>query len=57
VINVNIWKYKDYQRKPLWNKVKDKIKDETKREKLERYFSGVYVVSKASTVNKENIID
>jgi CRISPR-associated endonuclease/helicase Cas3 len=57
VINVNRWKFKGYEPDPLWDKVKDKIKDETKREKLERYFSGIYVVSKASTVNKENIID
>jgi CRISPR-associated endonuclease/helicase Cas3 len=57
VINVNMWKFKGYDPKPLWDKVKDKIKDETKREKLERYFSGIYVVSKASPVNKENIID
>jgi len=57
VINVNIWKFKGYDPDPLWDKVKDKIKDETKREKLERYFSGIYVVSKSSSVNKENIID
>jgi CRISPR-associated endonuclease/helicase Cas3 len=57
VINVNMWKFKAHEPKPLWDKVKDKIKDETKREKLERYFSGIYVVSKASSVNKGNIID
>ncbi|MFZ8830603.1 MAG: CRISPR-associated helicase Cas3' [Thermodesulfobacteriaceae bacterium] len=57
VINVNMWKFKGYEPKPLWNKVKDKIKDETIREKLEKYFSGIYVVSKTSTVDKENIID
>jgi CRISPR-associated endonuclease/helicase Cas3 len=57
VINVNTWKFKGYEPEPLWDKVKDKIKDETKREKLERYFSGIYVVSKASSVNKGNIID
>jgi CRISPR-associated endonuclease/helicase Cas3 len=57
VINVNMWKFKGYEPKPLWDKVKDKIKDETTRERLERYFSGIYVVSKASPVNKENIID
>jgi CRISPR-associated endonuclease/helicase Cas3 len=57
VININMWKFKGYDPEPLWDKVKDKIKDETKREKLERYFSGIYVVSKASPVNKENIID
>jgi len=57
VINVNMWKYKDYQHEPLWNKVKNRIKDETTRERLERYFSGIYVVSKSSSANKENIID
>jgi CRISPR-associated endonuclease/helicase Cas3 len=57
VINVNMWKFKGYEPKPLWNKDENRIKDETKREKLERYFSGIYVVSKASPVNKENIID
>jgi len=57
VINVNMWKFKDYQLEPLWDKVENRIKDETTRERLERYFSGIYVVSKASTVNKENIID
>jgi CRISPR-associated endonuclease/helicase Cas3 len=57
VINVNMWKFKDYQLEPLWNKVENRIKDETTRERLERYFSGIYVVSKASPVNKENIID
>jgi len=57
VINVNMWKFKGYEPEPLWDKVKDRIKDETKREKLERYFSGIYVVSKASPINKGNIID
>jgi CRISPR-associated endonuclease/helicase Cas3 len=57
VINVNMWKFKDYQLEPLWNKIKNRIKDETTRERLERYFSGIYVVSKASPVNKGNIID
>jgi CRISPR-associated endonuclease/helicase Cas3 len=57
VINVNMWKFKGYAPKPLWNKDENRITDETKREKLERYFSGIYVVSKASPVNKENIID
>jgi len=52
-----MWKFKDNQPKPLWKKVENKIRDETKREKLERYFSGIYVVSKTSTVDKENIID
>jgi CRISPR-associated endonuclease/helicase Cas3 len=56
-INVNLWKYKDSPPKPLWNEVKDKIKDETTRERLERYFSGIYVISKTSTENKGNIID
>jgi hypothetical protein len=57
LINVNRWKFKAYEPEPLWDKAKDKIKDETKRERLERYFSGIYVVSKASSVNKGNIID
>jgi len=57
VININMWKFKDYQLGPLWNKVENRIKNEATRERLERYFSGIYVVSKASTVNKENIID
>ncbi|AEH23309.1 CRISPR-associated helicase Cas3 [Thermodesulfobacterium geofontis OPF15] len=58
VINVNIWKYKDYPPKPLWNEeVEKKFEDETTRERLKRYFSGIYVVPKASPVNKGNIID
>jgi len=57
VINVNMWKFKGYEPKPLWNKVKDKIKDETTRERLERYFSGIYVVPKTSSLTQGNIID
>jgi CRISPR-associated endonuclease/helicase Cas3 len=59
VRNVNMWKFKDYQLEPLGNKVKNKIifKDEVTKERLERYSSGIYVVSKASQANKENIID
>jgi CRISPR-associated endonuclease/helicase Cas3 len=57
VINVNRWKFKAHEPEPLWDKIKNSIKDETTRERLERYFSGIYVVSKASPVNKENIID
>jgi CRISPR-associated endonuclease/helicase Cas3 len=53
VINVNIWKFKDYHLQPLWNKVENRIKDKTTKERLERYFSGIYVVSKASQANKE----
>jgi len=53
VINVNMWKFKDYQLEPLWNKVENRIKDGTTRERLKRYSSGIYVVSKASQANKE----
>jgi CRISPR-associated endonuclease/helicase Cas3 len=59
VINVNIWKCKDYQLELLWNKVKNRIKfkDEATRERLEKYFSGIYAVFKSFLVKKENIID
>jgi CRISPR-associated endonuclease/helicase Cas3 len=54
VINVNMWRFRGGEPKPLWDEVKDKIKDEAKRERLGRYFSGIYVISKELG---ENIID
>jgi CRISPR-associated endonuclease/helicase Cas3 len=58
VINVGKWKFKAYEFEPLWDKIRDKIrfKDEAMMERLERYFSGIYTVSKEFLVEKGNII-
>ena len=58
VINVGRWRFKDYKLEPLWDRIRDRIKfkDEGTMEKLERYFSGIYAVSKKFLVEGGNII-
>jgi len=45
VRNENLWEYKEYQLKTLWEEIKNKIEkpDEIKR-KLENYCSGIYII-------------
>jgi CRISPR-associated endonuclease/helicase Cas3 len=46
VINENMWKYKEYELENLWRKIKDRIKNEKMKGKLENYCSGIYVLQK-----------
>jgi CRISPR-associated endonuclease/helicase Cas3 len=45
VRNENLWEYKEYQLKTLWEEINNKIEkpDEIKR-KLKNYCSGIYII-------------
>jgi len=50
VINENIWRYKEYELKSLWDEIKDKIKDDNIKKKLKNYCLGIYVSEPKTTI-------